>query len=197
MSPRRRGGRWTVSPMLLGLLAAATAIAGAATSPARRAPATNVQSAHPTAAEIERLLSDPDADELSARQAVVIARRIAADFDDRDIARFLHQYGRGLARSGAPDAGVVMLARTFVLFPESRSAPPALLDAARIHRASLRDEETAVRLARRAVALARSMGLAEVAAEGEIFLASPPSLSPPSAPAADSPPDRPAAKDPS
>lgn len=193
MTLRRRGGLRNASPLLLLVVATATALAGAATSAIRPRMTATAQATHPTAAEIERLLSDPDADEVDARQAVVIARRIAADFDDRDVARFLHQYGRALARAGEPEAGVVMLARTFVLFPESRAAPSALLDAARIHRTSFRDEDAAVRLARRAIGVARAMGLAEVAAEGEIFLASPPASAAPPA----SPPDRPAAKDPS
>jgi hypothetical protein len=124
-------------------------------------------------ADLELLLSGDEISPAAAATAASICRRIAADYDDRDIARFLNQYGRALAHSGDPDAGVVMLARCFILFPESRWAPASLLESARIHRRYYRDEATVERLARRAANSARAMGLPELAEQADAFLAAP------------------------
>lgn len=128
---------------------------------------------HPSVADLELLLSGDEVSPAAAATAVSICRRIAADYDDRDIARFLNQYGRALAHSGDPDAGVVMLARGFILFPDSRWAPASLLESARFHRRFYRDEATVERLARRAARAARAMGLRELAEEADAFLAAP------------------------
>jgi hypothetical protein len=133
---------------------------------------------HPSSADLELLLSGDEISPTAAATAVSICRRIAADYDDRDIARFLNQYGRALAHAGDPDAGVVMLARCFILFPESRWAPASLLESARIHRRYYRDETTVDRLARRAANSARAMGLRELAEEADVFLAVPAAPSP-------------------
>jgi hypothetical protein len=71
----------------------------------------------------------------------------------------------------------VMLARCFILFPESRWAPASLLESARFHRRFYRDEPAVERLARRAAHTARAMGLRELAEEADAFLAAPPPAS--------------------
>jgi hypothetical protein len=172
------------TPFAMAILAVAGLVAppGALAQP--QTPARGVQpptaastaapaSQHPSAADLELLLSGDEVSPAAAATAVSICRRIAADYDDRDIARFLNQYGRALAHSGDPDAGVVMLARAFILFPESRWAPASLLDSARFHRQYYRDEATVERLARRAARSARAMGLRELADEADAFLAAP------------------------
>ena len=136
----------------------------------------------PSPSELESLISGPSASPASAGEAVAGCRRIAAEFDDRDIARFLFQYGRALAATGDPGAASVMLARTFILFPESRWSPAALLASAKLHREALDDETAAAILARRAAASARAMGLAALAAEAESFIAAAPPSLPPSTP---------------
>lgn len=125
----------------------------------------------PPAAEIERWLSGPDAGPATAQRAYAACRSIAATFDDRDVARFLEQYGRAAARSQEPEVAVVMLARSFLLFPTSRWAPSSLLESARLHRSAFADEEVAQRLARRSLETARALGMPEAAAAAEAFLA--------------------------
>jgi hypothetical protein len=172
------------TPFAMAILAVAALVAppGALAQP--QTPARGVQPAtaastaapaekHPSAADLELLLSGDEVSPAAAATAVSICRRIAADYDDRDIARFLNQYGRALAQSGDPDAGVVMLARVFILFPESRWAPASLLDSARFHRQYYRDEATVERLGRRAARSARAMGLRDLADEADAFLAAP------------------------
>ena len=185
MSPMRsnllRGG---VACLALATLAGVTGMAlsasplptqappragGTPPAPAAGSPATR----HPTVSDIELLISGDEVSPAAAATAVSICRAIAADYDDRDIARFLNQYGRALAHSGQPDAGIVMLARGFILFPESRWAPASLLESARFHRRYYRDEPTVERLARRAARVARAMGLRELAEEADAFLAAP------------------------
>jgi hypothetical protein len=170
--------RRPLTPFAMAILAVAGL--AAAPKPLAQAPAPGAQpppaapaEKHPSAADLELLLSGDEVSPAAAATAVSICRRIAADYDDRDIARFLNQYGRALAHSGDPDAGVVMLARAFILFPESRWAPASLLDSARFHRRYYRDEATVERLARRAARSARAMGLRELADEADAFLAAP------------------------
>ncbi|MGA1517431.1 MAG: hypothetical protein ACO396_06625, partial [Phycisphaerales bacterium] len=170
--------RRPITPFAMAILAVAGL--AAAPKPLAQAPAPGAQpppaapaEKHPSAADLELLLSGDEVSPAAAATAVSICRRIAADYDDRDIARFLNQYGRALAHSGDPDAGVVMLARAFILFPESRWAPASLLDSARFHRQYYRDEATVERLARRAARSARAMGLRELADEADAFLAAP------------------------
>jgi hypothetical protein len=170
--------RRPLTPFAMAILAVAGL--AAAPKPLAQAPAPGAQpppaapaEKHPSAADLELLLSGDEVSPAAAATAVSICRRIAADYDDRDIARFLNQYGRALAHSGDPDAGVVMLARAFILFPESRWAPASLLDSARFHRQYYRDEATVERLARRAARSARAMGLRELADEADAFLAAP------------------------
>ncbi len=160
----------------VGLAAGTRAIAQSAPRGAETPPAAGSGESmdrHPPAADLELLLSGDEISPVAASTAVSICRRIAADYDDRDIARFLNQYGRALAHSGDPDAGVVMLARCFILFPESRWAPASLLESARFHRRYYRDEATVERLARRAANSARAMGLRELAEQADAFLAAP------------------------
>lgn len=147
---------------------------GAPPDPSAGGPA----SRHPTVGDIELLLSGEEVSPAAAATAVSICRAIAADYDDRDIARFLNQYGRALVHSGQPDAGVVMLARCFILFPESRWAPASMLESARFHRRFFRDEPAVERLARRAANASRAMGLRELAEEADAFLATPPPMLP-------------------
>ena len=201
MSPMRsnlvRGG---VACLALATLAGAAGLANSASprqsqappraggtppAPAVGSPATR----HPTVADIELLLSGDEVSPAAAATAVSVCRAIAADYDDRDIARFLNQYGRALAHSGQPDAGIVMLARGFILFPDSRWTPASLLESARFHRRFFRDEPTVERLARRAARVARAMGLRELAEEADAFLAAPPPASTDSSPRPNPPSD--------
>jgi tetratricopeptide (TPR) repeat protein len=153
----------------------ASATAAPSASPRPAPPA--LDGAEDAPAAIDRLLRAPGATAASAQRALELCRRRAEQFDDRDIARFLTQYGTALALVGDDDAAIAMFARAFTLFPQSRHAPPALLEAARILRRLPRerggDPDAAERLARRALAGARAMGLAELAADAQSFLARP------------------------
>lgn len=146
------------------VLAAALGIAGATASLRHGQDA-------PSAAEIERMLTGPAADPGSARAALLACRGIAASFDDRDVARFLDQYGRAAARADEPEVALVMFARGFLLQPASRWAPSSLLESARLHRHVFDDEAVAQRLARRSLATARALGRLDDAAAAESFLA--------------------------
>ena len=126
---------------------------------------------HPTAVEVERLLSGPDADAASAGIALEACRKVAASFDGREIPRFLDQYGRAAARAGEPEVAAVMFARCFLLYPTSRWAPSSLLEAASLHRHVFDDEAVAQRLARRSLATARALAMIEAIAKAEKFLA--------------------------
>ena len=182
MSPMRSNAvRGWATGLAIAMLAAAAGAAASAPRPepqaAPRTGAAPPVTRHPTVADIELLLSGDEVSPAAAATAVSICRAIAADYDDRDIARFLNQHGRAIAHAGQPDAGIVMLARCFILFPESRWAPASLLESARFHRWFYRDEPAVERLARRAAHTARAMGLRELAEEADAFLAAPPPAS--------------------
>lgn len=153
------------------LLLAAIAMAGPAPGPARSATALPDDD---SPAAIERLLSGPGADAETAMAALDRCRRVAADFDDRDPARFLLQHGRALAVTGDADAAIAMLARCFLLFPKSPSAPAALLETAALLAGRPADAggdpRLARRLAERAAATAAALGLADAATAAGEFL---------------------------
>lgn len=137
---------------------------------------------HPSAAEIERRLSGPDAGPGQAREVLEACRSIAARFDGRDTARFLDQYGRAAARSGEPEVAAVMFARGFLLHPSSRWAPSSLLESATLHRHAFDAEATAQRLARRSLATARALAMRDAIAAAEAFLADADAAGPDTAP---------------
>lgn len=142
---------------------------------------------HPSAAEIERRLSGPEAGPETVKAAFEACRSIAASFDGRDAARFLDQYGRAAARTGSPEIAAVMFARGFLLHPSSRWAPSSLLESATLHRHVFGDEQAAQRLARRSLATARALAMLEAVAAAEAFLAA--SALPPDRPVNASPSD--------
>lgn len=162
------------------LLLAALAMAG----PASPSPAVAAREDDSPAA-IERSLSGPDAD---AAIALERCRRVAANFDDRDPARFLLQHGRALAAAGDADAALAMLARCFLLFPKSPAAPAALLESAGLLASRSPeaggDRRLARRLAERAAATATALGLVEAAAARAFLVAHPAEPADPAAPTA-------------
>jgi len=169
----------------VAMLAIATPQSSAPTSPG-----------HPTAAELERGLSGPDAGPGTARSAFEACRSIAAAFDGRDAARFLDQYGRAAARTGEPEIAAVMFARGFLLHPASRWAPSSLLESATLHRHVFGDEAVAQRLARRSIATARALAMLDEVAAAEAFLAKSPGDGPVPNPTPDSRHGSPTNRDP-
>ena len=88
------------------------------------------------------------------QEAYERCRAIERDPGDRDLARFLAQYGRVFVELGRPEDAAVMYLRCALLHPESPFAPRSCIQAAIIHRDIYDDHAAARRLLDRAVALA-------------------------------------------
>lgn len=76
-------------------------------------------------------------------EALGACRRVERDPGERDLARFLFQYGTALDRSGQRADAAVMFARCAVLFPESADAVHSLIQTAIIYRDHYRQLHTA------------------------------------------------------
>lgn len=103
----------------------------------------------------------------SFREALDRCERAARAPGNRDLARFLHQYGRALTGAGKPRDAAVRFMQCAVLYDDSVYAPASLLETARIHRDTFNQPETADRLLERAASLARARGLNELAEQAE------------------------------
>ncbi len=119
---------------------------------------------------------DPDAVDAALAagreaEALAMCERIAARPGDRDLDRFLHQYGRTLRAADRPGDAAVMFMRVVVLFDESPYAVSALLDTAVICRDTFANAAAAARLTRRAIDLAEGRADAAGARRGREILA--------------------------
>ncbi|MEE9131226.1 MAG: hypothetical protein V3T84_14490 [Phycisphaerales bacterium] len=94
--------------------------------------------------------------------ALAICERVAQAPGDRDLSRFLYQYGMALTGVGRERDGAVMFARCAVLFGRSSFAAPSLIETASIYQTVYRQPRTAQRLLERAVATATAQGQPEV-----------------------------------
>lgn len=94
---------------------------------------------------IERLLDEARFDEALAR-----CRQIERDLGERDVARFLYQYGRALAGKAQFDEAAIMFTRCAILHPNSPHAPSALIETAAIYLEHYEQRPTAHRLLDRA-----------------------------------------------
>ena len=102
---------------------------------------------------------------LTARRpvdALAICKRVAQAPGDRDLSRFLYQYGMALTGVGRERDAAVMFARCAVLFGRSSFAAPSLIETASIYQTVYRQPRTAQRLLERAVATATAQGQPEV-----------------------------------
>lgn len=116
------------------------------------------RSADPDSAEaIDRMLTA-----VRPVDALAICERVAEAPGDRDLSRFLYQYGMALAGVGRDRDGAVMFARCAVLFGGSSFAAPSLIETASIYQTVYRQPRTAQRLLERAVATATAQGQPEV-----------------------------------
>lgn len=119
---------------------------------------TPTPSAGPESAEaIDRMLT--------ARRpvdALAICERVAQAPGDRDLSRFLYQYGMALTDVGRERDAAVMFARCAVLFGGSSFAAPSLIETASIYQTVYQQPRTAQRLLERAIATATAQGQPEV-----------------------------------
>ena len=102
---------------------------------------------------------------LTARRpvdALAICERVAEAPGDRDLSRFLYQYGMALTGVGRERDAAVMFARCAVLFGRSSFAAPSLIETASIYHTVYRQPRTAQRLLERAIATATAQGQGEV-----------------------------------
>ena len=119
-------------------------IAGAANTPSTAPPTpsatkpvgttppniSNEDSSDPrSAGAIDRLLAAN-----RAAEAVALCQDIEKSPGERDLARFLYQYGKSLSLAGRKPEAAVMLTRCAVLYPDSPDAGPALIETAIIYR---------------------------------------------------------------
>jgi hypothetical protein len=102
---------------------------------------------------IDRLLDDGRYDE-----ATEACGRVAAKPGDRDLGRFLHQFGRAYAGASRPHDAALMFARSAVLFPDSTVASRCLIELAVIYRDVYERPATARRLLERAAETAALVG---------------------------------------
>lgn len=90
--------------------------------------------------------------------ALAQCEQIAEQPGDRDLGRFMYQYGRALLAAGRAKDASVMFLRVAVHFESSPFAAPSLLEAVAICRETFRNDAAAARLARRAIDLAADRG---------------------------------------
>ncbi len=102
--------------------------------------------------------------------ALAICERVAEAPGDRDLSRFLYQYGMALTGVGRERDGAVMFARCAVLFGRSSFAAPSLIETASIYQTVYRQPRTAQRLLERAIATATAQGQPEVLKRARIRL---------------------------
>jgi hypothetical protein len=104
-----------------------------------------------SAAAIDRLLA-------AGRAADVVS--LCADIEkspgERDLARFLYQYGKALSQADRKGEAAVMLTRCAILYPDSDDAGPALIETAIIYRDAYRKPDIGRRLLERVIADAQS-----------------------------------------
>lgn len=89
-----------------------------------------------------------------APEAVEMCRQIAQAPGERDLARFLHQYGASLRGVDEHRDAAIMFVRCAVLYPGSEFAAPSLVETALIYRDIVGDHDGARRLLDRASELA-------------------------------------------
>ncbi len=82
-----------------------------------------------SAGAIDRLLAAN-----RAAEAVTLCQEIEKNPGERDLARFLYQYGKALSLAGRKSEAAVMLTRCAVLYGDSPDAGPALIETAVIYR---------------------------------------------------------------
>lgn len=98
-----------------------------------------------SAASIDRLL-----DQQRFADALAACDRVGARPGNRDLSRFLFQYGQAYRGAGRPREALVMFVRCAVLYPDEADAPAALIETAIIHRDVLDKPDVARRLLERA-----------------------------------------------
>lgn len=100
-----------------------------------------------SAAAIDRLLTAGRGDD-----AVKLCEEIARNPGERDLAKFLYQFGKALSLAGRKADAAVMLTRCAILYPDSGDAILATIETAVIYRDEYRNVATARRLLRQAIA---------------------------------------------
>ncbi|MCP3905527.1 MAG: hypothetical protein GY715_18020 [Planctomycetes bacterium] len=87
-------------------------------------------------------------------EAMDRCERVAKGPGDRALGLFLHQHGRALLGVGRPRDAAIMFMRCAILHESSVAAAPSLLETAKIYRDFYRNDDTARRLAERAMRVA-------------------------------------------
>ena len=104
-------------------------------------------------------------------EALARCRRIARAPGDRDLARFLSQYGRCLQAEGDPQAAAIMFTRCAILYPRSTESAACLIAAARIYHETFQAPVIARSLLDRALALAGRLDQPDVQQEARAVMA--------------------------
>ena len=133
----------------------------------RRARPSSSESIGPTSARaIDDLLA-----ENRAIDAVELCKRIAKNPGERELDRFLHQYGLALLRTDKKPKAAIMLLQCAISFPGSQYAASSLIETALIYETAYNKPDTTIRLLERAVAIATAQRQAEAATRARRELA--------------------------
>jgi len=136
-------------------------------NPPRRSAQSSRESIGPTSARaIDDLLA-----ENRAIDAVELCKRIAMNPGDRELDRFLHQYGRALLRTDKKPKAAIMLLQCAISFPGSQYAASSLIETALIYETVYNKPDTTIRLLERAVAIATTQQQADAATRARRELA--------------------------
>jgi hypothetical protein len=104
--------------------------------------------------------------------ALAACEAVSADFDDRDVGRFLHQYGLALAGVGREPDAAVMFLRSATLHPGGGFAAASLIEAADIVRGVYHNRAAAIRLLQRAESTAARLDQPDIATRARVELES-------------------------
>lgn len=136
-------------------------------NPLGRATPSASESIGPTSAgAIDDLLA-----ENRAIDAVELCKRIAKNPGDRELDRFLHQYGLALLRTDKKPKAAIMLLQCAISFPGSQYAASSLIETALIYETVYNKPDTTIRLLERAVAIATTQQQADAATRARRELA--------------------------
>lgn len=136
-------------------------------NPLRRAISSSSEAIGPTSAgAIDDLLA-----ENRAVDAVELCKRIARNPGNRELDRFLHQYGLALLRTDNKPKAAIMLLQCAISFPGSQYAASSLIETALIYETVYEKPDTTIRLLERAVAIATSQRQADAATRARRELA--------------------------
>ena len=136
-------------------------------NPPGRATPSSSESIGPTSARaIDDLLA-----ENRAIDALELCKSVAKNPGDRELDRFLHQYGLALLRTENNRQAAIMFLQCAISFPGSQYAAYSLIETALIYETVYEKPDTTIRLLERAVAIATSQRQVDAATRARRELA--------------------------